>query len=137
MQNLKPNHAAVAAKVIDGEAIIMDLTSGAYYSMTGVGAYVWEIIEREQNYAAMLDGILARYNVDVSRARVDLDALIQSLLADGLVIATDDGIESAHLATASGTDVYEPPLLNKYTEMADLLALDPPMPSLAKSPVDA
>jgi hypothetical protein len=137
MRNLKPNHAAVAAKVIDGEAIIMDLTTGAYYSMTGVGAHVWESIERELNDAAILESILARYNVDGSRARRDLDGLITSLVSDHLVIVDDDGVDTTRQAATTGTEAYEAPVLNKYTEMADLLALDPPMPLLAKSPADA
>jgi len=137
MQTLKPNLAAVAAKVIDGEAIIMNLTNGAYYSMTGVGAHIWQSIEQESNYAAILEGILTRYNIEAPQARVDLDALISTLLEDDLIIAGNDAIESASIAATTGVEVYEAPVLNKYTEMADLLALDPPMPSLTKSPTDA
>lgn len=137
MQTFKPNLPVVAAKVIDGEAIIMDLTTGAYYSMTGTGAHVWQTIEPGANYAQVLNSILARYNVDASTARVDLDSLMASLLADNLVLTEDDGVESADIAAASGTENYEAPVLNKYTDMADLLALDPPMPTLANTPTDA
>ena len=137
MQTIKPNLAAVAAKVIDGEAIIMDLTSGAYYSMTGVGAVIWECIERELSHAAILDEIMTRYKVDASTARSDLDMLIQSLRADGLVIVENDNVDAVRIPAATGQEQYDSPVLNKYTEMADLLALDPPMPTIAKSPIGA
>ena len=37
-ERFRVNTEEVAAKVIDGEAIIINLTTGVYYSMDGVGA---------------------------------------------------------------------------------------------------
>ena len=37
---LRPNDAEVTATVIDDEAIMINLTSGVYYSTDGVGARV-------------------------------------------------------------------------------------------------
>ncbi len=39
---LRPREEEVASKVIDGEAIIINLANGVYYSMDKVGALVWE-----------------------------------------------------------------------------------------------
>jgi hypothetical protein len=78
--------------------------------------------------------VRSRYAVDAARARHDLDALIANLLADDLVI-TEERASAAAVATAeAGTAEYTAPVLNKYTEMADLLALDPPMPELSELP---
>ena len=35
----------VAAKVIDGEAVLINLATGVYYSMRGSGAYLWSQLE--------------------------------------------------------------------------------------------
>jgi hypothetical protein len=134
MRTLKPNLSAVAAKVIDGEAIIMNLTNGAYYSMAGVGGFVWDAIEREQSDAAILEGIMARYAVAAPRARADLDGLIAALLADDLILINGDSTSTEGTPPATGAEAYETPELNKHTEMADLLALDPPMPALTDVP---
>ncbi len=134
MRTLKPNLSAVAAKVIDGEAIIMNLTNGAYYSMAGVGGFVWDAIEREQSDAAILAGIMARYAVTAPEARADLDGLIAALLADSLIVVEEDGSATEETPPATGSEAYAAPELSKHTEMADLLALDPPMPALTEVP---
>jgi len=41
----RPNTAEVAAKVIDGEAIIMNLSNGLYFSLAESGAELWELLE--------------------------------------------------------------------------------------------
>lgn len=136
MRVLRPDDTAVAAKVIDGEAIIMNLTNGAYYSMDGVGALVWEGIERGRSVDAIRDSVAGRFDVDVSRLRADLDRLVGELLAEGLIMATVEPAASGESLPepVRGTASYDPPSLNKYTEMADLLALDPPMPALREVP---
>lgn len=128
---LKPNIEAVAAKVIDGEAIIMNLTNGAYYSMTGTGADVWEMIERGGSAEAIGAGIARRYRLDQHQALVDVERLVSELLVEGLVVRADgEDSVAGTLEPGVSSQSYQAPLLNKYTEMADLLALDPPMPAL-------
>ena len=43
--HLRPNGEEVAAKVMDGEAILINLSNGMYYSMDKVGGFIWELIE--------------------------------------------------------------------------------------------
>ena len=40
---LEINAPDVVHEVIDGEAIMINMTTGSYYSLDGVGAAVWEI----------------------------------------------------------------------------------------------
>jgi len=42
---LKVNAPSVVAEVIDGEAVIMDLASGHYFSTQHVGCDIWRGIE--------------------------------------------------------------------------------------------
>ncbi len=62
---LKPNDTHVAAKVFDGEAIIMNLTTGMYFSADKVGASVWELIEkgrqRQFNYRLAYQTLRCRH----------------------------------------------------------------------------
>ena len=128
---LRPNVEAVAAKVIDGEAIIMNLTNGAYYSMDRTGAEVWEMIEIGGSVESIGAGIARRYGLDQRLALDDVERLVNELLAEGLIVRAEGKNSTAgtlehHVSSLT----YQAPRLNKYTEMADLLALDPPMPAL-------
>ena len=133
MQSVRPNLAAVAAKVIDGEAIIMNLTNGAYYSMLGSGAVVWSLIEQGTAIERIPDALAQVFEVEPSRARPEVERLIAELLAEDLVVSAEAAPATDRPATAARLP-WTAPALNKYTEMADLLALDPPMPAIGLVP---
>jgi hypothetical protein len=126
-----PNVAEVAAKVIDGEAIIMNLSTGLYYSMDNVGATIWELAARGYSVADVADVIVDRYSIDRQRAADDVQRLVGELLEEKLVTVAEREPDTGAVLPAAATPlIYEPPVLKKYADMADLLALDPPMPDL-------
>jgi hypothetical protein len=130
------NAGEVAAKVIDGEAIIMNLSTGMYYSMDRQSAVVWEWLEHGYTVVEVAEALAARYDVTLEQARSDVEQLVQEVLQEGLVqLATDRGPAPEGLNGFAGQrEAYTPLQLNRYGDMADLLALDPPMPTLAEPP---
>jgi coenzyme PQQ synthesis protein D (PqqD) len=122
----------VAAKVLEGEAIIINLATGLYYSLAGVGGEVWTLIEAEQSIAEMGTTLSSRYGVQQSEVVADLERLALQLLEENLVcIAAADGRpRTASSLGSTEAGKYEPPKLHAYDDMAELLALDPPMPGL-------
>ena len=127
---LKVNDADVAAKVFDGEAIIMNLTTGMYFSADKVGAAVWELIETGTSLGAITEWLTKRYEVDADRARQDLERLTKQMLDEGLIVALEETGSTATHSEESTRLPYESPTLNRYDDMAELLALDPPMPGI-------
>jgi len=133
---LRPREAEVAAKVIDGEAIIINLASGIYYSMDKVGGTIWEMIERKHSLEEIIAATIARYDVSREQARADVEQLVRELLQENLVTLSEDGASTAAKIQADQQEnlPYEIPKLNIYRDMGDLLALDPPVPGLADTP---
>jgi len=123
----------VAAKVIDGEALIMNVSNGMYYSLTDTGAVAWELLAAGCTLGDAAAAMHARFQVSEGQALADLGVLAERLVAEGLV-------RSSIGVSTPGTDAgwgaarmpYEAPTLESYSDMADLLALDPPMPGLAE-----
>jgi Coenzyme PQQ synthesis protein D (PqqD) len=133
----RPNTAEVAAKVIDGEAILMNLSNGLYYSLADSGAALWELLECGYSLEEMGQVLSDRYGVDRSRVLEDADRLMGELLQEGLVQADVNGQKEKDVPVpAAAPSAYAAPVLNKYSDMADLLALDPPMPNLGEIPVN-
>lgn len=130
------NGSEVAAQVIDGEAIIMNITTGVYCSMDRVGAVVWSWIERGHTITEMSEGLTGLYEVSPEQARADLERLIDQLAQDGLVQSGPAAGPALGrpVPAAAARLPYAAPELNRYGDMADLLALDPPMPILPASP---
>jgi hypothetical protein len=133
---LAPNLKQLAAKVMDGEAIIINLTNGIYYSMDEVGGLVWELICDGRSLKEISAEISRGYDVSADQALADLQPLTAKLLEEDLVSLAD----SAEIAPPGARPEpaarlpYEAPTLHKYRDMADLLALDPPMPGQADIP---
>jgi len=122
----------IAAKVMDGEAIIINLANGIYYSMDKVGGLIWEMIEGGRTLEDMVAMIVARYDVSQEQVKTDIELLVNDLLQENLVTAIENGVHSnGHSELDQPQKMpYEAPKLNIYRDMGDLLALDPPTPGL-------
>jgi len=135
-QHVKPNSEEVAAKVMDGEAILINLSNGIYYSMDKVGAVVWELVEKNYSPEKMVAFIISRYEVETKQARGDVERLLKELVDEKLILeangVTDGDREQPEQSDAK--ERYEQPQLNIYRDMGDLLALDPPTPGLEATP---
>lgn len=126
----------VAAKVIDGEAIIINLTTGVYYSLDPTGSEIWSLLEDRHDLDTVVGVLQARYGVPESTCRGDVEALVGQLLEEDLLVAADGGPPSPPPAGDRGSRDYSPPRLDIYRDMGDLLALDPPVPGLEAIPWD-
>jgi hypothetical protein len=135
-ERFEPNTQEVAAKVMDGEAILINLANGIYYSMDKVGGFIWEMIENSLDMQGIITAILERYDVDHERVKTDLETLVSELIRENLVKVSTEAQGPKNLPTESVDKKlpYETPQLNRYDDMGDLLALDPPMPVLDDVP---
>jgi len=131
--HLEVNAERAAGDVIDGEAIIINLETGVYYSMQGIGGDVWSMIAAQRSFGSMLDAIVATYDVTADEARRDLEGVVGQLLDEGLVrfaSETRTGVSVPHQEQQREKKLYAAPQLQIYRDMQDLLALDPPSPGL-------
>ena len=132
----KPKLDNIAATVIDGEAIIVNLTTGVYYSTDKVGADVWGMIEQEWSLDEISAAIAARYDVAADKVLADVEALAAKLVAEDLTEPAADVMSHPDLpAIGEQRAPYDVPSLQVYRDMGDLLALDPPMPGLRDIPL--
>jgi len=130
-KRLKPRDEEVAAKVMDGEAIIINLANGTYYSMDNAGGFVWDLLQQRLTIREIAYAVAARYDVSSDEAQRDVGHLMTELLEEKLV-GIDDQEPTDEVALPSFEDrlPYQKPSLNVYRDMGDLLALDPPTPGL-------
>ncbi len=73
-----------------GEIIVLNLQSGMYFSLEGVGARVWDLIQEPRKVNFIKDTILVEYAVEPERCEQDLLALLQKLASAGLVEISDE-----------------------------------------------
>jgi hypothetical protein len=126
------NDNECASKVIDGEAVIINLSNGTYYSLENVGAHVWELLGKGLPIARIVEDVATHYDVTREQAAADVQQLVDELIAEKLLIpASDDTIATDAPNSGNGKRLeYVTPSLVTFRDMADLLALDPPLPRL-------
>jgi Coenzyme PQQ synthesis protein D (PqqD) len=133
--HFRPREEEVASKVIDGEAIIINLANGVYYSMDKVGALVWDLLQAGHTLEEVIVGVTGRYDVAREQAEANLRDLVQELVQENLVVSIENGAAvPAQPMEHQDRVPYEIPKLNIYRDMGDLLALDPPVPGLGDTP---
>lgn len=79
----------VHARRFDDEIVILDLGHGEYFSLGAVGATVWETLQRGATVDDAVSTVVARYEVDEATARGDVGALVDDLVAAGLIERCD------------------------------------------------
>jgi len=133
---VRPNEKDIAVKVLDGEAIMINLTNGTYYSLDKMGTEIWELIVRGEPLAQVLQAITQKYAVNSDTAKGDFKQLVGELLDEGLVLEGEgEATRSIAPLQAESTSTrlpYASPEFSVYRDMSDLLDLEPPTPGAAQ-----
>lgn len=84
------NVTVVAAKDqisadVGGEAVILNLKTGAYHGLDPVGARIWNLLAESTTVNDILDALLNEYEVEPDRCFRELLALLQQLAESGLI----------------------------------------------------
>ncbi len=128
------NSTEIAAEVLDGEAVLINLTNGMYYSLVGTGGFVWSLLEGSASVSELVLALTTQYAVETGQAEKDVRQLIDDLKTEGLILDSNQGGGSLQLDAPAQRQPYEAPSLKVYSDMQALLALDPPMPDLTDAP---
>jgi Coenzyme PQQ synthesis protein D (PqqD) len=121
------NHPQVINEMIDGEAIMINLVSGSYYSLDSVGGEVWGLLEESLSVDDIVTQLSSRYDASDDIIRSAVENLLEQLSREQLVMP-DHGSAASSLPSGSRPSQLLPfraPRLQKFTDMQDLILLDP------------
>ena len=113
----------IVSEVIDGEAVILDLRSGRYYTAEGVAAQVWQGATAGMQRRQIVESCRAHFP-DQPSVDSDIDAFLELLVTAGLLLPEQE---------SAGRDTpvldwparYSPPALQWFDDLADMMAMDP------------
>ena len=75
----------VLMQTVVGESVLLDLRSQKYFGLNEVGTRLWELLQADADLAVARDRLLEEFEVEAAQLEEDLDALVERLLAAGLV----------------------------------------------------
>lgn len=82
----------VVSREIEGELIIVPIRSGvgdlnSLYTLNPVGSVLWDFMNESHTVAEMVERICGEFEVTADQARQDIEAFLDSLMAERLVQA--------------------------------------------------
>jgi hypothetical protein len=113
----KINEEALSHELIDGEVVIIQFDTGNYYSLSGSAALVWQ---RFMTPASLSD-LSALFSPTPANAADELAAFVGELVQEGLLAPVAPSVSISPVPPVA----YVKPVLNKYTDMQQLLLADP------------
>lgn len=75
----------VQGTTMDGETVLLDLSTGRYYTLNRLGSVIWEHCTGQSTITDIHAAICDRFDVVPSRALDDLVALANELIQEGLL----------------------------------------------------
>jgi hypothetical protein len=81
---LRPN-PDVQGTNMDGETVILDLSTGRYYTLNRLGSVIWEYCTGHNTIGDIHAVLCERFDVVPERALDDLVTLVNQLIQDGLL----------------------------------------------------
>jgi hypothetical protein len=119
-------------ETIDNEVLIIEFNSGNYYSLSEVGAEIWDALVKGANPKEIVKEISVRYSGQQDEIANGVYQLITELEYENIIspVSTNQTQNQEpqvkeDLAQQSDRPVFTPPKLQKYTDMQELLLLDP------------
>jgi hypothetical protein len=123
------NTPYVIAETIGGETIIVHLSTGCYFNLGGTAVEIWEGIADEQPTSSITTQLVLHYDASPGEVEAAVSRLLEELQREELIVAMDD--EAVPVATESTPEPaaarapFVEPSVSKFTDMQDIILLDP------------
>jgi hypothetical protein len=130
------NKPKVILESFEDEVVMVNLESGNYFSLNRIGVEICELIESGASIQEAAEVISDAYEGDRARIELDLAGLVDRMIGEGLLVPVAENRETGGADAPCNRDaagnmpeslgkVYVTPELVKYSDMQELLLLDP------------
>ena len=125
------DRSKIIFEAFEDETVLINLDSGSYYSFPGSGALIWDLISSGRSIGEVVAQLQQRFPDATDEIEICVLDFIGKLVEERLVLEQDAGdLEAIALGEQpplrKGTESkFEKPCLQKYSDMQDLLLLDP------------
>lgn len=114
MPRYRINSPKVIHQIFETEVVVVNLETGSYYSVEGAGIDIWRALEAGGSEHEIFEHEAARN-------------FLGELADEALIVAAEEiSVPQPAILASMPRDVsLDPPRLRKFTDMRDLLLLDP------------
>jgi hypothetical protein len=120
------NSGHAVHEVFDEEVLVVNLDTGTYYSLLGTSAKIWHWLLGGASLAELLENLSAAYEGDAAQMATQTRDFIAQLVSDNLVVISGEaGVASGPPTRPDRKQPFMAPRLERFTDMQELLLLDP------------
>jgi len=76
----------VITRMIDGTIVVLDVDTGRSFTLDEIGSRVWTLLTTAASGQAACNVLVAEFAAEPEEIRADVEALIESLTANGLLV---------------------------------------------------
>jgi len=121
------NRPKVIYESFEDETVLINLDSGNYYSFSGSGALIWDSVVRGDSVGSVIENLQERFGARDGIAPA-VEDFVRQLVEENLIVEDSRGaaknVQEARAKILTPAQ-FEQPMLQKYSDMQDLLLLDP------------
>jgi hypothetical protein len=121
----RPNSPPILHETIDHETIVVDLDVGTYYSLNPAATSVWQGLDDGASLEQIVRGLAEQTGAATDEVDRSVRVFVEQLIQDELITTREDGGQGAGVVPWPDGVSFEAPVLSRYTDMQQLLLLDP------------
>jgi len=72
-------------RIIEGEAVILNLDSGCYYRLNPSGTQIWQMLEQKKDKGEIIKSLARQYSQSELKIRDDFESLLRDFKKEGLI----------------------------------------------------
>jgi coenzyme PQQ synthesis protein D (PqqD) len=125
----KINRPTVIDEAFDDEVVVINLDTGSYFSLDKAAADIWVGVASGATANEVVAYMQGKYAADLGTLESAVNRFLAELRAENLIVAdiNENSEGAAKLPTPSPAMklTFELPVMQKYTDMQELLLIDP------------
>ena len=126
------NTLRIIHETVEKETLIIDNETGAYYFIGGVGSEIWQMLTHYHEIDDLVEQVIQRYDGSPATIRDQVYRFLNDLHDEALLVPVGENnlLPSNEIPPLPKTEstikpTFERPVLKKFTDMQDLLLIDP------------
>jgi hypothetical protein len=122
------NAPNVVSEKFEREVVVVNLESGCYFSLLGSAPTIWQQLEAgAMCIKDLLEAVIQAYDCTGMDASALMTNFLKELLDQALIVPAEptERFIDASKATPNDMAPFEPPILEVFTDLQDILLLDP------------
>ena len=121
------NTPKVVDEIFEDEIIVINFDNGDYFTLRQSAVNIWKGIKNRQSMAMIVENLQTQYEANEEEVENAVLQMIDTFLKENLIRSNNEVVDKNDIITEKVTAriPFESPIFEKFTDMNDLLLLDP------------